>query len=382
MLLQNANVLCGDFIFRRASVRLNGSVIAAIESSPAPRDEPIFDCAGGYLIPGLVDLHTHGCVGRDYSDGDPEGFAACARYLAQNGVTSFLPTTMSLSEETLTRVFGALGAYIGSKQEGAVARGINMEGPFFNPTRKGAQSGEWLKLPDYAMFERLYEASGQTVKMVDFAPELPGGLSFIEQAREKAVLSIAHSDATYEQARDAIGAGITHATHLFNAMPPLLHREPGAVGAVLDSAATAEVICDGGHIHPALVRSLFRLLGGRLVMISDSMRATGMPDGVYDLGGQEVFVKEGLATLRDGTVAGSTTNLMECVRRTASFGVPLAEAVRAASLVPARVIGLQEEIGSLEAGKRADCVLLDRGLAVQKVFLGGVLFGACAAHNA
>ena len=227
--------------------------------------------------------------------------------------------------------------------------------------------------PEIEMFDRLYELSGGAIKLIDVAPELPGAVPFIERASKKCVVSIAHTTANYDQAKAAFAAGASHVTHLFNAMPPFNHRDPGVVGAASDDAAHVEMISDGIHLHPAVVRSVFRWFGAeRVCLISDSMRAAGMPNGVYSLGGQTVYMTDGKATLEDGTIAGSATCLAECFRRAVSFGVPLDAALRAATINPAQAVGLFDELGSITAGKRADVLVLDETLHPEKIFIGGV----------
>ena len=276
-------------------------------------------------------------------------------------------------EPILTNIFNIAKPYINKETGGAVLRGINMEGPFFNKAKKGAQAEKYIVDPEIEMFDRLYELSGDAIKLIDVAPELPGAVPFIERASKKCVVSIAHTTANYDQAKAAFAAGASHVTHLFNAMPPFNHRDPGVVGAASDDAAHVEMISDGIHLHPAVVRSVFRWFGAeRVCLISDSMRAAGMPNGVYSLGGQTVYMTDGKATLEDGTIAGSATCLAECFRRAVSFGVPLDAALRAATINPAQAVGLFDELGSITAGKRADILVLDETLHPEKIFIGGV----------
>lgn len=357
-------------VFENTTLDFEDGRICAIG---APEAERAIDAQGNYVIPGLIDIHTHGAVGHDFSDGGTADITAMARYLASQGVTSFLGTTMSLSLEELCRAAASAAAYRKAPDpEGAVLRGINMEGPFFSLAKKGAQSAEHILPPDYAFYHRVQEASGQSVRLVDLAPELPGAMEFIAQASKECRVSIAHTEADYDTASRAFEAGASHVTHLFNAMPPFTHRAPGVVGAAADYADSVELISDGFHIHPSVVRSVFALFGEeRVCLISDSMRACGMADGAYTLGGQAVQVRDGRATLENGTLAGSTTNLMECLRRAVTFGVPLATAVKAATINPARAAGLEETIGSLEPGKQADLVILDPDLNVRLVLIQG-----------
>lgn len=333
------------------------------------------DASGCYVIPGLVDIHFHGCMGVDFCDGTEEAIQTIADYEASQGVTAICPATMTFDEARLTQIAQAAAAH--RNEKGAVLSGINMEGPFIAAKKKGAQNGKYIHKPDVEMFERLQKAAGGLFKLVDLAPEVEGAMEFIEMEKGKAVLSIAHTDADYETAKRALDAGISHMTHLYNAMNGISHRAPGPVIAAADDAkCEAELICDGVHIHPAVVRTTLKMFGPeRVIFISDTMEAAGLADGTYELGGQPVFVKGNLATLADGTIAGSNTNLMRCMQTAVKdMKVPLETAVRCASVNPAKSIGIYEECGSITPGKRADFVLLDKEtLEVKKVILKGKL---------
>lgn len=329
------------------------------------------DAEGAYLIPGLIDVHTHAAVGEDASDGSPEGMYRMGRYYAAGGVTSWCPTTMTLKEPELTKAMEAIRAYE-RPADGARVAGVNLEGPFLCYNKRGAQNAENLHAPDAAMFHRLNAASGGQVRLVTVAPEVPGALDFIREVSPVCTVSLGHTEADYDTAMAAYAAGARHATHLFNGMPALGHRAPGVVAAAMDAGATVELITDGLHIHPAVVRLVHRLYGEKLVLISDSLRCAGMPDGDYELGGQPITMKDGRATLKGtDTLAGSSIHLMDGLRRAVSFGVPLAAAVTAATLAPARAIGREADIGSLAPGKLADFVLLDERLNVKTVYIGG-----------
>lgn len=375
MLLQNARVFLPDGSFAQADILSEGGVIAEV-GPHLPGDGE--DLAGLTVIPGLCDIHTHGCVGGDWSRGGAEDYRRMLRYYAANGVTSVCAATMSLPETPLREAMARLGAFIGAERDslsGAAMCGINMEGPFFSGEKCGAQDPENLREPSATFFEEMQAAAGGHILLCDFAPELPGADAFLAAERGKVVLSLAHTAADYETARRAIEAGAGHVTHLYNAMTPFTHRAPGVVGAAFDSPVTAELIADGVHVDPAAVRVTFRMLGGRAVLISDSMEACGMPDGVYELGGQEVFVRGGRALLRDGTIAGSCTNLFTCMVRAIRFGVPECDAVMAATGTPARVIGLEKHIGSIAPGRKADLVVVDGDYHIRRVYTGGREFG-------
>lgn len=331
------------------------------------------DLQGARVIPGLVDIHTHGAAGADASDGDREGLLRMAAHLAGCGVTSFAPTTMTLPYETLAAAFQTAAGLAEDRPAGcARVVGIHMEGPYFSEKKKGAQNGAYLKLPDFEGFRALYEGCGGLVRIVDVAPELEGAAAFTERAKALCTVSVAHTDADYEAAAAVFRAGASHLTHLYNAMPPIHHRKPGVIGAASEREdVRAELICDGLHVHPSAVRMAFRLFPGRICLISDSLRCCGMPDGEYELGGQQVFLSGGVARLADGTIAGAASDLYADMRNAVAFGIPLEEAVEAATLRPAREIGRAGEIGSIETGKLADFVICDDVLAPAAVYIGG-----------
>lgn len=356
--------------FVRRDVCFDGRLL-----SSSSADGKTYDASGCYVIPGLTDLHFHGCMGKDFSDADPEGLEIMAKYELSQGVTQICPAGMTLLEDQLTKVCQVAAAHRDANKPGAELSGINLEGPFLSMAKKGAQNGDWLHAPDVDMFRRLMAASKGLVKLVSVAPEEPGAMEFIEAVEGEVTVSIAHTTADYDTAMEAFRLGARQVTHLFNAMPPFSHRAPGVVGAALDTPlCNVELICDGIHIHPAVVRAVFKMFGPkRVILISDTMRAAGMSDGDYTLGGQPVTVKGKLATLADGTIAGSVTNLMNCMRTAVSFGIPLEDAVWAAAVNPARAIGIFSRMGSLEPGKRANVVVLDQNLELKDVFFRGEL---------
>ena len=373
MLLIHANYLDEDFRLVQGDIEIeDGKILRVGKDLPRKEEDLAVDCAGSYtVVPGFVDVHIHGCAGADTCDATREALEAMAAFLLAHGVTSFCPTTMTTSRETIQAALLAAKDMMDHPMEGgARVVGVNMEGPFIAKERKGAQKEEDILPPDFPLFQRFYEESGGIVRLVDVAPEQPGGLDFVEKASQLCTVSIAHTTADYDQAKAAFDKGVTHATHLFNAMSGLHHRKPGVVGAVFDdSRVRGELICDGFHIHPAVLRAAFRLLGDRALIVSDSMRANGMPEGeAFDLGGQMVTVHQGKALLPDGTIAGSVTNLHQEIKNLVFFGVPFEQAVKAATLLPARAIGLDGEIGSIAPGKRADLVVLDENLDIAAVY--------------
>ena len=364
MLIKNGRVFLGRK-FVEADIAFD-KTITAIGSLEGEAD---YDAAGLYVIPGLVDIHTHGAVGEEFSDGKTEGLQSMADYYAAHGVTSFLATTMTLGEEKLTSAMHAIRSF--RREGGAKCAGVHLEGPFLSYARRGAQAAEYLHKPDISLFDRLNEAAGGCVKLVTVACEEEGAEEFIRHAAKKCVVSLGHSTADYETAMRGFAAGASHATHLFNGMPPLLHREPGVVGAAFDSGASVELIVDGLHIHPSVVRAAAALFGDRLNLISDSLRCAGMPDGAYELGGQPVEVLGGRATLRGSdTLAGSCISVLDALRNAVSFGLSIPDAVYAASTAPAEAAGLAD-VGSIAVGKCADFVVLDQELSLKAVFVDG-----------
>lgn len=338
-----------------------------IADVPEPEDNEIIDAEGLYVIPGLVDVHIHGAVGHDFCDGDSEGLAEISAYLKSQGITSFCPTSMTLPTDELEHIFQSILKVPADEKHARIA-GIHMEGPFISPAKKGAQKESYISQPNIQTFTRLNDACGGQIKVITIAPELPSSMEFIEELHDTVAISLGHSEANYATADKAYKAGANHTTHLFNAMPPLHHRDPGIIGAAADNPhAFVEVICDGIHINPSVIRMIFKIFGdNRVILISDAMRAMGMEDGTYELGGQDVFKKGNRATLADGTLAGSATHLFDCVRTAVSFGIPLESAIKAATRNPAKSIGA-DNIGGFSAGKEADILLVDKDLNLVRV---------------
>lgn len=380
MEIKNVLVYTEQHEFVRGSISFEDGIIREVSlTEDDTADAAAGDALAGeddlYAIPGLVDIHFHGCMGADLCDAEPDTIKTLAEYQAGQGVTTICPATMTMSLPELHKIMANIGSYTGEGVQGAHFAGVNMEGPFISPANKGAQAAENIIPCDAALFRELNRESGGRIRLVDIAPEEPGAIEFIEAVRDEVNVSLAHTAADYDAAMAAFQAGANHVTHLFNAMLPFHHRKPGVQGAAADAGAYVELICDGVHIHPAMVRAVFKLFGSdKVCLISDSMRAAGLADGDYTLGGQAVKVKGNLATLADGTIAGSVTNLMLCLKNAVqNMQIPLTEAVRSASETPARSIGIFDRCGSLSAGKRADIVLLDKELNVRQVFVGGRL---------
>lgn len=320
------------------------------------------DLGGKRVYAGLVDIHTHGCVGYDTMDGD--GLLEMSRYLAKNGITSWLPTTMTVSMEQIKSVVNADLP----EDCGAEVMGFHMEGPYISPKHKGAQNERFIKSPEVDEFNGL-----KNIKKVTIAPELPGSMEFIKKC--DCVVSLGHTAADYECASEAFLSGAKCLTHTFNAMMPLHHRNPGPIGAAIDNDGYVEVICDGLHIHKSVIKMLYRTFGAdRMILISDSMRATGLCDGEYEFGGQTITVKNAVARTQDGAIAGSTTNLMGCVRKAIEFGIPAEDAFKMASETPAKLINVKK--GRLLPGYDADFIVVDDDLNVISTVVGGKMIEA------
>ncbi|MEE1086715.1 MAG: N-acetylglucosamine-6-phosphate deacetylase [Schaedlerella sp.] len=338
-------------------------------------DEIEVDASDCYVIPGLIDLHFHGCCGEDFSDATPEGLQTIADYQLKNGITSICPAGMTLPEDQLIRICQNASFHHSNSANGADLVGINLEGPFLSAAKKGAQNEDYLRNPDLELLQKLQKEAGGLVKLITLAPEQPGSFDFIRNAKN-VTISVGHTAADYNTALAAFSAGARQATHLYNGMMPLHHRNPAVIGAAFDSPETkVEIICDGIHIHPSVIRATFQLFGKeRVILISDSIRAAGMPDGRYTLGGLDVILEEKRAVLADSpdTLAGSASNLMDCLKTAVIFGIPLADAVRAATYNPAQTLGIDVHTGSLEIGKDATMLLLNKkDLSIRNIIFHG-----------
>ena len=385
MIIKNIKVYTEDKTFADGKIIIREGVFEEIiigqttASDLELQDTEIVDGKGCYAIPGLIDMHFHGCMGDDFCDGTKEAIARIAEYEASIGVTAMAPATMTLPVEELEQILKVAAEYKKGATKGAELIGINMEGPFISSAKKGAQDEKNMILCDIEVCQRFLNASDGLVKFVGIAPEeSENSLEFIEKMKDKVNISLAHTNADYDKAKAAFDAGANHAVHLYNAMPAFTHREPGVVGAVSDSRhVTAEIICDGVHIHPSTVRATFKMMGeNRMILISDSMRATGMPEGQYTLGGLDVNVVGNRATLvSDGALAGSVTNLMDCMRTVVKkMGIPLETAVACATMNPAKSLGEYDRYGSISKGKKANVVLLDEELDLQMVVKDGEIY--------
>ena len=368
--LKHGLVFTENCRFEPLDVAFSGGVITDI--APDIQSGEVIDCKGCYLLPGLVDIHLHGCMGHDVCDGDTRSLSAIAGYEFSHGVTAFCPTTMTIPDDRLKAVLMSLKAYTTqAKMQGkAKMIGVHLEGPFVSKDMCGAQSSDSTQLPSAEKLMEYQSLTGGLIRLVTVAPEIEGAAEMISECGGEFHFSLGHTAADYDTAKAALAAGADHITHLFNAMPPFHHRETGVIGAAFDEGKCyAELICDGVHISPTAVRAAFKLFGDeRIILISDSMEGTGMPDGSYTLGGQRVFKRGAQASLENGTLAGSVTNLYGCMKTAVSMGIPLESAVRAATINPARSVGCDDRFGSIVKGKAAHFVIADKAdLSIKRV---------------
>lgn len=365
MIIKGGKVFQEDGSFLEQAIYINDHRL--VDKAEYQDDGEVIDAEGLLVLPGLVDIHSHGAAGEDFSDGNPEGLKKILQYEKRCGITSYCPTSMTFPKERLRQIFASIkGA---QTEDGATVVGINMEGPFLDPAKKGAHVEKWIAAPDVAFVRELNQDADGLVRLVTVAPNMDGAEEFIKEMHEEVCISLGHTAADYDCASRAMKLGAHHVTHLYNAMQPFGHRAPGLIGAAMDDPeCMVELICDGYHIHPSAIRAAFRLFGPeRVILISDSMRATGMENGTYELGGQEVTVKDRKAVLKDGTLAGSATNLYGCMCKAVEFGIPLEQAIMAATANPARSIGIFDRVGSIRIGKQADLLLVSENLELKRV---------------
>lgn len=369
MKIVNAKIFTKNFTFEEGSLQTKADKIVSVNNE----DQEVIDAQGLNVIPGLIDIHFHGSVRHDFMEGTVEALDAISRYQASQGITAICPATMTMSKEDILKACENAKNYQ-VKEDGADLVGINMEGPFVSERKVGAQNPAYVIKPDVNFFREAQKASGNLIKLMAIAPETEGALEAIAELKGEVLPSIAHTVANYDIAKKAIDLGAKHITHLYNAMPGLAHREPGPIAAGSDSPeCDAEIILDGVHIHPAAARCAFRLFGKeRMILISDSMMAVGLPDGEYELGGQKVYVKGRLATLASGTIAGSATNLYECMKTAyQKMDLPIETVVRCATYNPAKSIKVLDRYGTLEEGKIASFLFVDNDLNLKGIVLRG-----------
>ncbi|UKS28466.1 N-acetylglucosamine-6-phosphate deacetylase [Paenibacillus sp. HWE-109] len=374
-ILHNVNVIQQDGPALPATLWIRNGRIENIEiglSSLPEGDYAFIDGQGHQLIPGMIDVHIHGANGFDMMDGSETSIQEVSRACAETGCTSFLVTSVSSTIEELLAMIRSVKRVIGH-EVGAKIAGLHLEGPYLNPKRKGMQNERFLRHPNLAEMKNIFDEAEGLIKMVTIAPELPGGMELISFLKKMGVvIAIAHSDASYEEAKQAFAAGASHVTHCFNGMRPIHHRDPGLVVAAFEEEhVSLQAIVDGIHLHPAIVRMMHRLKGPEgMVLITDALQAMGLGDGNYVFGGHHVTVTEGVARLADGTLASSTVTMNEALRLTVETGISLPDAVQMASTTPARILGL-DTTGRISTGFDADLVLLDEQFQVQWTMIKG-----------
>lgn len=372
MLFRGGRVFTGEK-FERLSVRTEGTKIAEIAPELLERaGEKVVELGENLLIPGFIDLHTHGCMGYDFSTADKEEIGKMCDFYLSRGITSVAGTTMTMSYEDYKKAAAVIGDYMDSVENHNLI-GINMEGPFLSVEKKGAHDPQYIIDASQEKMDELNKLARGHFLIVDIAPERPGAIEFIRKNCRDYVISVAHTPADYEKAMEAFEAGATEVTHLFNAMNGLGHRDPGVPGAAFAAGANVEMICDGIHIHPTVMRMVYKLFKERLLVISDSMSAAGLQDGEYVLGGLPVFVREGKATLANGTIAGSTTDMLkEMGVWMDSCGLSMEEILPCMTINQARAVHMEDRIGSIEAGKAADLVVISPQREIKAVYKNGV----------
>ncbi len=371
MKIENVNIFKDTNQFEKGTLYISGEKLA-----DKTTDDVTIDGEGLYAIPGLIDLHFHGCMGHDVCDGTEDALCQIAMYEAKHGITSIAPATMTLPVDTLLDVLQTTANYTPRSATEATYVGLNMEGPFISHAKKGAQNENHIIPVDADIVTQFVTASKGLAKFIAVAPEKSETTyAFIDAIKDKINVTLGHTNADYDQAKKAFSHGVNHVVHLYNAMPLHTHRSPGVIGALYDhDTATAEVICDLIHVHPSMIRTTFKVLGSdRVILISDTMRATGLDDGEYTLGGLDVTVTGNKAVLTGSdTIAGSVTNLMDCMRiAILDMKIPMEDAIKASTINPAKKLGIDKEYGSLTVGKFADLVLLDQDLQVKYVFKHG-----------
>ncbi|MGN0474708.1 MAG: N-acetylglucosamine-6-phosphate deacetylase [Acutalibacteraceae bacterium] len=363
MLYKNGLTVLPDFTIAEADVRVSkGRIIEIVPRGAISDSDGEIDISGRILAPGFIDMHIHGCCGADFSsDGDT---SACldkmSEFLHSRGIAAFAPAAMTMPYDELCSLMIRYQKATVNPRSGAIPAGIYLEGPFLSAVKCGAQQSEYIQPPDFEKFEELYRLSGENIRVACVAPETDGAVEFIRQAAEVCRVSAAHTAADYDTMRSAIEAGISNATHLYNGMNSITHREPNGAAALLESGSFCELICDGIHVHPAMIRLTYRLIGcDRLCIVSDSMSAAGLGDGEFKLGGQKVLVSGSRARLADGRLAGAVATAYDGFRNAVKFGIPPLDALRAVTINPARALGIDNILGSIAVGKSAKMILLD-----------------------
>jgi N-acetylglucosamine-6-phosphate deacetylase len=371
--LMNGRIIHREGVYEDKVLLIDEKIraIVDIEDFNDETVEEVIDAMGNYISPGFIDIHIHGSKGSDTMDGTIEALKIISNSVMNYGTTGFLPTTMTMDIPSIYTALDTVKKALQMNIDGAQILGVHLEGPFINEKFRGAQRKDFILKSDYSYIEEYIDI----IKIITMAPELEGSIDFIETIKKKsnAALSIGHSGASYEEAMEAIKAGISHCTHIFNAMTPLHHRNPGAVAATFNSDITCELIADKIHVNPELFKLIFNIKGeDKLVLVTDAIRASCMKDGCYDLGGQAVQVREGKAQLANGSLAGSLLTLNKAVKNfIEATDAPIYQVIKLVSLNPARVIGIDDKKGSIEIGKDADLIIFDKDINVKMVLIAG-----------
>lgn len=369
-IIKNGLVLDENFVFEQKDILIEDGKIVSVASDLSGGE--VIDASGCYVLPGLVNIHTHGAVGYDTSCGSYEGIDEMSKYWAKTGTTSFLPTTTTLLYDDLKSNMQMLAASIKRGASGAKIAGINMEGPYLSASHKGAHRADWLRSPDECSFEDMQKAADGNIKLVTLAPEIDGALDFVKKYSDSVCISLGHTGANYEQCMEAFKYGAKHVTHLFNAMPSIHHRNLSLIAAAFESGANVELIGDGLHVKKQTAMMAYKIFGkDKMILINDSMNAAGLGEGEYDFCGYHVFVKDGVALQDDGTICGGIAPLWDCVKNMYLWGAKLEDAVKMASYNPAKAIGLENSIGSIKEGKAADIIIASKDLEINDVLIDG-----------
>lgn len=379
----NGEIFTEEGYFSKQSIVITGEKISSIQpdnqNTISNEDCLTYDATGCYVVPGFTDVHFHGCANEDFSNCNQEGLFQIGAYELKSGITQICPATMTYPEEILFDILENAKNYYSHKCSDnfpvSDLVGVHLEGPFISPKKKGAQNEKFISLPDIDFIKCLQKTAPGLIKLITMAPELAGSLDFIKKMSKEINISLGHSESDYVTATKAFQAGANHVTHLYNAMSSFSHRDTGIVGAAFDDKdAFIELICDGVHISDSMIRACFQLFGDdRMILISDSIMATGMPDGTYSLGGQTVLVKENRATLLDDTIAGSVTNLFDCFKYAVSIGISLESALKAVTINPAKSIQIDKDYGSITSGKYANLLILNKNLEIRDIIFHGKL---------
>ncbi|MDR1892982.1 MAG: N-acetylglucosamine-6-phosphate deacetylase [Oscillospiraceae bacterium] len=378
MLFKNGLVLGEDFRFSRADVRVTGEKIALIAPDVTPENESVIDLGDRLLLPGLINIHVHGALGHDFTEINRENFTDVRRFLALNGATSFLPTTLTLPPDGIIDALSRLSEYSGNDDRGAQMLGIHLEGPYLSPAYKGAHNADWLTLPRLRDFKTLQNAAHGQIKLVTVAPELDGAIDFIRGITPETRVSLGHGGTDYQLCREAFASGATQITHMFNVMPSLHHRNISLITAAFETGCFTELICDGYHVEPTVVQMAYRIFGDdHIVVITDGIAATGLPDGVYSFGGEVSVVTGGVGRLRDGTINGGTSTMIQAVRNLKRWGIPVESAVKMASYNSACAVDVQDHKGRIAIGYDADLLVVNTELSIDRVMLRGQFLESC-----